>query len=140
MSRPALFLDTGYLIALHNTDDRHHAAAARWRAELAEHPRPIVTTTAVLAEAGDGFAKRGRWDRIASTLDALTRDATITIIPLDLGWTRRAIERQNQRADQRWGPTDCTSFLAMEALSITDALACDRDFVQAGFNALLLEE
>jgi predicted nucleic acid-binding protein len=39
---------------------------------------------------------------------------------------------------QRWGLTDCASFLIMEEKGITEALSADRDFQQAGFNALLL--
>lgn len=34
---------------------------------------------------------------------------------------------------------DCASFLVMEELDITEALAYDRDFEQAGFVALLRE-
>ena len=48
-----------------------------------------------------------------------------------------AVERYSQRIDQRWSVTDCASFLIMEERGITDALAHDRDFVQAGFRALL---
>ena len=43
------------------------------------------------------------------------------------------------RLDQRWSVTDCSSFLIMEERGITDALAYDRDFEQAGFRALLRE-
>ena len=41
------------------------------------------------------------------------------------------------RLDQTWSLTDCASFLVMEQRGITDALAHDRDFEQAGFVALL---
>ena len=37
------------------------------------------------------------------------------------------------------GLTDCISFVVMEERGITDALAYDQHFVQAGFRALLRE-
>ena len=41
--------------------------------------------------------------------------------------------------DQTWSLTDCASFLVMEERNITEALAYDPDFEQAGFTALLRE-
>ena len=49
------------------------------------------------------------------------------------------MERYASRSDQSWSLTDCASFLVMEERNITDALAYDRDFEQAGFRALLRE-
>ena len=49
------------------------------------------------------------------------------------------MNRYVSRLDQRWSVTDCASFLIMEELGITDALAYDRDFAQAGFRPLLRE-
>lgn len=42
----------------------------------------------------------------------------------------------NQRSDT-WSLTDCSSFLIMSHYSITDAIAHDKHFIQAGFRALL---
>ena len=50
---------------------------------------------------------------------------------------RVAVERYAERPDQTWSLTDCASFIVMEERGITDALAHDRDFEQAGFTALL---
>jgi predicted nucleic acid-binding protein len=47
-------------------------------------------------------------------------------------------ERSNkQRADKEWSLTDCASFKIMKARGITEALAHDHHFEQAGFTALL---
>ena len=48
-----------------------------------------------------------------------------------------AFELYSFRQDQSWSLTDCASFLVMEERGITEALAHDRDFEQAGFTALL---
>ena len=50
---------------------------------------------------------------------------------------RAAVKRYATRPDQTWSLTDCASFLIMEERNITEALAYDRDFEQAGFIALL---
>ena len=63
----------------------------------------------------------------------------VEIIPQSDAQFRAAVERYAARPDQTWSLTDCASFLAMEDRSITDALAYDRDFEQAGFTALLRE-
>lgn len=52
---------------------------------------------------------------------------------------RRALALKRQRADKRWGLTDCVSFVVMHDRGISVALTADRDFVQAGFRALLLD-
>lgn len=42
------------------------------------------------------------------------------------------------RLDKGWSLTDCSSFQIMEAKGITEALAADHHFEQAGYRALLL--
>ncbi len=42
-----------------------------------------------------------------------------------------------ERADKEWSLTDCISFLVMRERGITQALAADHHFEQAGFEALL---
>ena len=48
-----------------------------------------------------------------------------------------AVDRYASRLDKNWSLTDCASFILMEEMDITEALAHDRDFEQAGFVALL---
>ncbi len=50
---------------------------------------------------------------------------------------RAAVERYAARSDQSWSLTDCASFIVMEERGLSEALAYDRDFEQAGFVALL---
>ena len=58
-------------------------------------------------------------------------------VPQTAAQFRAADERYTERADQMWGLTDCASSIVMEERGITDALAHDRDFEQAGLTALL---
>ena len=64
----------------------------------------------------------------------------VEIVPQTDTQFRTAVERYASRSDQRWSLTDCASFLLMEEQGITEALAYDRDFKQAGFVALLRDE
>ena len=64
----------------------------------------------------------------------------VEIVPQTDTQFRTAVERYASRSDQRWSLTDCASFLLMEERGITEALAFDRDFEQAGFIALLRDE
>jgi predicted nucleic acid-binding protein len=51
----------------------------------------------------------------------------------------RGLTRFAARADKQWSLTDRISFVVMEDEGLTDALAGDRHFEQAGFKALLGE-
>jgi predicted nucleic acid-binding protein len=48
-----------------------------------------------------------------------------------------ALTLYSQRLDKEWGLTDCNSFLIMQQQAITEVLAHDEHFAQAGFIALL---
>ena len=70
----------------------------------------------------------------------LETDPSVEIVPQTDTQFRAAVDRYAARPDQSWSLTDCASaFLVMERRNITDALAYDRDFEQAGFRALLRE-
>jgi predicted nucleic acid-binding protein len=42
-----------------------------------------------------------------------------------------------RRSDKHWSLTDCASFIVMQERGVSSALAHDRHFEQAGFEALL---
>jgi len=46
-----------------------------------------------------------------------------------------ALELLTTHADKDWSVTDCSSFVIMRSLGVSDAFTFDRDFAQAGFNA-----
>ena len=136
MTQP-LFADSGYWIALWNPEDAlHHRAVALAEASGSS---AVVTTQLVLIEAlnfmaGMGLSRRGYAVRMAQDLED---DPDVEVVPLSDAQFRAALERYAARPDQRWSVTDCASFLVMEERGITEALAYDRDFEQAGFTALL---
>ncbi len=134
-----VFADTGYWIAMHNTEDEWHRRAREGAASLVN--KRIVTSEMVLVEFLNFCSRSGAASRrlAAITVRRLWDDPDIEVIPQDSAQLKAAVQRYADRLDQRWSVTDCASFLIMEERGITDALAHDRDFVQAGFRALLRE-
>ncbi len=96
----------------------------------------------VLAEASNLMAGAGEHQRQRAweLVRDLERDPDVTVIPQSATQFGAALERYVSRDDQTWSLTDCASFLVMEERAITEALAHDRDFEQAGFIALMRED
>ncbi len=101
----------------------------------------IVTTQMALTEVFNSMARTGEGGRhhVTQLLEDLENDPDIEVVSQTDSQFRAAVERYAARSDQRWSLTDCASFLVMEERGITEALAYDRDFEQAGFVALLRE-
>ena len=140
MQRRTLFADAGYWIATMYPDDQLHQRTRLVATSLGS--AHIVTTQMVLAEALNFMSDLGELRRqfAAQMVQALENNPNIEVIPQTDAQFRAAVERYAARSDQRWSLTDCASFLAMEERGITEALAYDRDFEQAGFRALLRED
>jgi uncharacterized protein len=130
----AAFADTSFYIALANPCDRRHQdalnASNRWEYK-------VITTEYVLLELGNYF--RGSHDRILfmEMLSALRDDSETEIIPASPSLFDQGVILYSRRPDKQWSLTDCISFAVMKACSLTDALACDHHFEQAGYHVIL---
>ena len=82
MSDP-VFVDTGHLIGLLNSDDDHHGAALRWAVWVEERRTPLVVSTAVLLELGNTFHRPRSWPRAAELIDSLRTDPRVTVVVID---------------------------------------------------------
>ncbi len=133
----AVFADAGYWIALWRPRDALHERAATVADNLGAIA--VVTTQLVLTETLNALAATGEFYRrfAVQMVREMEQDPDVEIVPQTDGQFRAAVERYAARSDQRWSLTDCVSFLVMEERNITEALAYDRDFEQAGFTALL---
>ena len=132
-----LFADSGYWLALIYPRDQHHVGAAALAAGMGQVS--IVTTQMVLTEVFNAMARtvEGGRRHVVQMLDDIEGDPDVEVVPQTDAQFRIAVERYAARPDQTWSLTDCASFLVMEQRGITEALAHDRDFVHAGFVALL---
>ena len=135
-----VFADAGYWIALFNPADQFHDKASSVAAEIAG--LRIVTSEMVLVEFLNGVGRSRNEIRIeaAAILPKLSADPNIHVVPQTSAQLAAAARRYAARPDQRWSVTDCASFLITEQRGIIKALSHDRDFVQAGFRALLRED
>ena len=132
-----LFADSGHWIALLHPRDQMHERAKTVVAGL--ESVAIVTTQMALAEALNHLSREGERLRYLAVqmVRGLEDNPDVEIIPQTDAQFKAAVERYATRSDQRWSLTDCASSLVMEERGITEALAYDRDFEQAGFVALL---
>ena len=127
-----VFADAGYWITLLDERDQLNRYARIETQRL--EPLLIVTTEMFSHVSGIGAGNRRKASAMLARLQANER---VEIIPQTAQQFRAAAVRFADRTDQRWSHTNCASFLVMEERGITEALAYDRDFEQAGFTALL---
>ena len=132
-----LFLDTGYVIALNSPRDRYHHPALLWETQVRNGQLQVVTTRAVQLEIGAAFSRLAYRATGAAILEALDRDPSVTVLPLDDDTYRRALSMFSARADKEWSLADCISFVVMRDRNISQALSTDAHFAQAGFEVLL---
>lgn len=132
-----VFADTGYWIAVLNPRDPLRLKAREISSSLS--PLRIVTSEIVLVELLNDFASRGTYLRKAAValIEQLYRNLNVTVVPQSSIQFKEVLSLYSQREDKAWSYTDCSSFCIMQQRSITEALAHDKHFEQAGFKALL---
>ncbi len=134
-----VFADTNYFVALLDPrDDIHDLAIV---ASQIIGKRPVITSQMVLAEMLNHFSRRGADARhkAVQTLKGLERESRVKIVPQTPKLFEAALELYAQRPDKAWGLVDCASFCIMQEHGITEALAYDIHFQQAGYVPLLRE-
>jgi predicted nucleic acid-binding protein len=129
-----LFADTSFYVAIFSPLDALHAKA---KGIAAAHRGRIVTTQFVLVEVGNFFCK-GKGRAVFQTMMQNLRVAPdIVIVPASTDLFDKGLAYFSSRPDKDWSLTDCTSFVVMQELGLTEALTADHHFEQAGYVALL---
>lgn len=134
-----VFLDTGFAIALLSPRDQHHAVALRLAAEIRQQGTKVMTSHAVLLEIGAALAKLAFRPAAIKLMDGLRADPNVEIVPFDNRLFEAAYRLFCERPDKEWSLTDCMSFIIMQERHISQALAADEHFRQAGVLPLLLQ-
>jgi uncharacterized protein len=136
MAAREAFLDTPVLYALIDKRDAHHLAARGLVGTLLRAQRRLVTSDYIVTEAINLANARGGTHVALRILDLLERTAGIR-----LEWigslrfeATKAFFRKH--AHHRYSFTDCSSFVLMRKLKVTDALTTDHRFSEAGFRIL----
>src|SRR5690606_19234778 len=101
---------------------------------------PVVVTEYVLVESVNHLSAPGIRQRAHRLADLIRRDALHQFIPGSPALLQAGLDMHRSRPDKDWSLTDCISFHAMQQYGLTQALAYDYHFEQAGFEALLRRE
>lgn len=132
-----LFLDTSFVQALLNRRDEYHNRALTLSARL--RTDTIWTSEAIITEIGNALSASNR-AKAAGFIRSLYTTPNVRIVSITTGLLLDALSLYESRSDKTWGLTDCISFSIMNQNSLHDALSSDRDFYQAGFQPLLLDQ
>jgi uncharacterized protein len=131
------FVDTGYLIALFSPKDAHHTQALALQSQV-QRERRSLTTEAVVFELGAAFSRAAYRSVGQAIMHTLMHDLSIEVVPITPALRDKALALFAQHQDKDWSLCDCASFELMRERGVTQALAADHHFDQAGFTALLL--
>jgi predicted nucleic acid-binding protein len=137
MANREVFIDTPGLYALVDRKDAHHIVARSAVERLLRAGRRFLATDYVVAETVNLANARSGSGVAARVLDLLEQSAGIRIEWIGAARFDTTKTFFRKHADHAYSFTDCTSFVVMRELKLSQALTSDRHFAQAGFEALL---
>ncbi len=129
----ALFLDSGFVIALVLKADQHHSQAATIWARVTTESRSLLTTTFVLDEVVTFLNSRGEHELAVETGNQLLTSPAIEMIDVDLPLVQEGWGYFVSHGDKSYSLTDCISFTVMSKRNLEESLTFDHHFTQAGF-------
>jgi predicted nucleic acid-binding protein len=137
MAAREVFADTSALYALVDKNDVNHPGAREAVTRLLRAGRRIVVTDYIITETINLANARGGAIVGIRVLDLIEQSAGIRLewIGTDRFDTTKTFFRKH--SDRGYSFTDCTSFVVMRELRLTEVLTTDRHFVEAGFRSLL---
>ena len=130
-----VFVDTSYLIAAVNRNDRNHETALALRDVLTSSP--ALTTNHVLGECWTFARRRFGHSAAVELVDAIRRSDRYRIVHASHDIEQSALEWLRRRDEREYSFVDAVSFEVMHSHNILDALAFDADFHAAGFRTLI---
>jgi len=132
-----VFADTGYWIAMIDKGDARRSAAVD--AAIKIGGTRIVTTSAVLTEVLNHFSGlTGIYrDNVAFFIQRTMNSDDVRVVRVADPLFNDGLTMYAAYRDKKWSHVDCMSFAVMRRRGITDALAHDEHFRQAGFTTLM---
>jgi predicted nucleic acid-binding protein len=104
----SVFVDTGYILALVNENDQHHAEAVALSEQF--DGLPIVVTDAVLLEIGNALSRMER-NAAVQIIEDLRESPGVTVVNMTPELFESAFEFYRCHIDKQWGLVDCVSFV-----------------------------
>jgi len=117
--------------------DSGHKAVLEIVPKLIRAGRRLVVTDYIVAETVNLAKARGGSFVARRVLDLIERSVGIRIEWLGPARFELTKTFYRKHADHAYSFTDCSSFVVMRELRLTDALTTDRHFEQAGMQVLL---
>lgn len=139
MKKNVCFVDTGCWIALLNKNDKLHQVAEKQYKQLLKNGIHFVTTSSVVNEFANSLCQTRFRSMVIEFYKRLQHSSRVDIIFADEQLWKAGWDLYEARLDKDWGLTDCISIVIMQEYGLTEALAYDKHFVQAGFRAILRE-
>ena len=132
-----IFVDTGFFLALFNPKDELHGRAEAWAEAVSE---PLLVTEYVLWECVNALSLPADRPTAHHLVEYVRAAGGFEVIAASPAWWAAGLALHRSRLDKAWSLTDCISFEVMRDRDVRRALAHDRHFEQAGFEALLRRE
>ena len=130
-----VFVDTGFWIARFKPNDTQSARATEVTKSLG--PVRLLTTEMVLNEFLAAFSSPQFRNFAVAAVRAISSNPNMEVVAQTSSQFREAFDLYASRPDKEWSLTDCASFNLMRERGVSEALAHDHHFEQAGFVALL---
>jgi predicted nucleic acid-binding protein len=137
MASREIFVDASGLYALLDKKDAHHPAARTVVERLLRSGRRLLATDYIIVETVNLANARSGLGVAIRVLDLLEQSAGIRIEWIGTARFDMTKAFFRKHADHAYSFTDCTSFVVMRELKLSQALTSDRHFTEAGFEALL---
>ncbi|MFT3881437.1 MAG: PIN domain-containing protein [Gemmatales bacterium] len=132
-----VFLDTSFFVAYLRPRDLHHAAAVAQLRHHLENGDVLVTSQFVLMESGGGLSASAFRSLFVQFVHELTDSQCLMTVSASESLFTRAWSLYASRPDKEWSLVDCSSFVVMDEMGMTDALTADHYFTQKGYRILL---
>jgi hypothetical protein len=132
-----VFVDSAGLYALADHRDPVRTSAAACVRNLMQAKSWLVLTDYVVDEAATLAKSRGGSYGASRLIELVERSRGFRMEWIGPQRFDLAKAFFRKHADHGYSFTDCTSFVVMRELALTDALTTDHHFVEAGFKALL---
>ena len=134
-----VFVDTSGWASFFIPTEPHYAKAVELMTRWRQQNWRVVTTNYVLSELVVLFTRPLRVSRsvILNYIQTIRSQIWVEVVHIDPSLDEAAWKLFGDRLDKEWSLVDCASFVVMQQRGLTDALAADRHFEQAGFVRLL---
>jgi uncharacterized protein len=132
-----VFVDTVAWIALVNNRDFLHDQSKQILFDLRRQKYQFITTEFVLLEFANALSSPELREKAANFIEGLQAMNEVEIVSASSELFAKGFELYKSRLDKEWSVVDCSSFVVMKEMSITEAFTQDHHFEQSGFVKLL---